>query len=809
MFSARLGSMAVFLVCILAARIAMGQKLINLSNETFVATVVASDPPYDADRTGSSDATAAIQKALDAVTSMGGGVVYLPAGRYLLNGTLKLGYCDTLLGEGEGADAVTHETLLIANGAPGDKPFIDANATGCGLINLAIWYPNQRPGDVVAYPWTISATGSQLRNITLYDSFDGIDLVAANTCIVRNIRGTVLNRGLYALESTEFSWMSNVDFSNRYWRESYPRLNGRSMTARESAALERFTRTHLIGLRLGRIDGMAISNYDSPDARTPILIEKDTLANQNRVFGFGGVVSEFHGKRTEFGWDPWYYGMHYADLDNVPEAMGMSYKFLHLPLPARRDTNSLYDVRKAPFHAAGDGVKDDTKAIQDALNAAGESGGGTVYLPQGVYRVSRPLTVPSGVELRGCLGVGKARAWRDTCTIAAYCDPNPTNPLTAPALITLHAHSGVRSLEIVYPNQPYDIDKLIHYPFTIRGEGDGVWIADMLLINSYLGMDLASHRCDDHRVSDVWGTAFEEGLVVGGGSKGGKLERIAFSYGPWLEWGGNNAVRTPELTAKIIKYWHEHTIQYIFGDCVGERTWGLVGFDPLIHMLFRKDPGGGCRDARFWLTLLDVAHSSNLKVEAGGDISFYELFATGGGGDKTKNWLEISPNFKGRVSVYAKTIQQSFLNHPYDFLPGRVRFFNERSLIDGKKCMEVTPSKSPLKKLTAKSVSFPWRGSNRGFLQVDLGREYVINRFDVVNDREYDIKAPNIREADLWTSLNGLTYQLAGRLDMSGLAWGGRPVEPIKARYVRLQVKGDGKNGSASVFAFRVYAENQ
>ncbi len=565
MYPVRLGITLSLLAFCLTPRIAIGQKLINLSNETFVASVVATDPPYDADRTGSSDATAAIQKAMDAVTAMGGGVVYLPAGRYLVNGTLKLGYCDTLLGEGEGADALSNETLLIANGAPGDKAFIDANATGCGLINLAIWYPNQNPSDVVAYPWTISATGSQLRNITLYDSFDGIDLVAANTCIVRDIRGTVLNRGLYALESTEFSWMSNVDFSNRYWRESYPRLNGRNMTPVESAALERFTHAHLIGLRLGRIDGMAISNYDSPDARTPILIEKDTLANQNRVFGLGGVVSGFHGRRTEFGWDPWYYGMHYADLDNVPEATGMTYKFLHLPTPARRDTDSLYDVRKAPFDAAGDGVKDDTKAIQDALNAAGANGGGTVYLPQGVYRVSSPLIVPSGVELRGCLGVGKARAWKETCTIAAYCDPNPANPLTAPALITLSAHSGVRGLEIVYPDQPFDIDKIIHYPFTIRGEGDGVWIADLLLINSYLGIDLASHPCDDHRVSDVWGTAFDEGLVVGGGSKHGKLERIAFSYGPWVEWGGNNAVRTPELTAKIIKYWHEHTIQYVFG----------------------------------------------------------------------------------------------------------------------------------------------------------------------------------------------------------------------------------------------------
>ena len=39
-------------------------------------------PPYSADATGAADATAAIQRALDAAASGGGGVVYLPAGTY-------------------------------------------------------------------------------------------------------------------------------------------------------------------------------------------------------------------------------------------------------------------------------------------------------------------------------------------------------------------------------------------------------------------------------------------------------------------------------------------------------------------------------------------------------------------------------------------------------------------------------------------------------------------------------------------------------------------------------------------------------
>ncbi|MFC0710934.1 glycosyl hydrolase family 28-related protein [Azorhizophilus paspali] len=45
-----------------------------------------------------------------------------------------------------------------------------------------------------------------------------------------------------------------------------------------------------------------------------------------------------------------------------------------------------YNVKD--FGARGDGKKDDTKAIQKAIDAAYKAGGGTVYLPSGEYRVS-------------------------------------------------------------------------------------------------------------------------------------------------------------------------------------------------------------------------------------------------------------------------------------------------------------------------------------------------------------------------------------------------------------------------------------
>lgn len=60
-----------------------------------------------------------------------------------------------------------------------------------------------------------------------------------------------------------------------------------------------------------------------------------------------------------------------------------------------------YNVQAPPYGAKGDGVTDDTAAINSALSAANSAGGGIVYMPWGEYLVSGTLSIPPNVFLIG------------------------------------------------------------------------------------------------------------------------------------------------------------------------------------------------------------------------------------------------------------------------------------------------------------------------------------------------------------------------------------------------------------------------
>jgi len=112
-------------------------------------------------------------------------------------------------------------------------------------------------------------------------------------------------------------------------------------------------------------------------------------------------------------------------------------------------------VSVTQFGAVGDGVHDDTAAIQAAINAAGASGGLEVFLPPtgAAYKTTDTIILPNGVCLRGVAGKNFAGATATNAQWAAHGSwINPTHA-SNPA-IKLQGHgSAVIGINFIH-NQP-------------------------------------------------------------------------------------------------------------------------------------------------------------------------------------------------------------------------------------------------------------------------------------------------------------------------------------------------------------------
>jgi len=177
------------------------------------------------------------------------------------------------------------------------------------------------------------------------------------------------------------------------------------------------------------------------------------------------------------------------------------------------------------FGAPNDNAKDATRAIQSALDAAGEAGGGVVFVPPGFYRLDGRLDVPSGVELRGPLTTPHHVARAPAVLLVGRRDAG------APATLTANARAGVRGLGFFYPWQDWQAPEA--QPFLLQGRGKRVYFESLTAGATSRLLDLASHRADRHWVDALSANVLKEGIAVGGGSRGGRVLNSHFVSHFW------------------------------------------------------------------------------------------------------------------------------------------------------------------------------------------------------------------------------------------------------------------------------------
>ncbi|MBM6384921.1 MAG: hypothetical protein JSY10_13135 [Paenibacillus sp.] len=189
-------------------------------------------------------------------------------------------------------------------------------------------------------------------------------------------------------------------------------------------------------------------------------------------------------------------------------------------------TRELFNVVSQPYLADNTGNTDSSQAIQQALNDAEAAGGGTVYMPAGIYRVEQALVVPTAVELRGNYDVPHHTIGNGTVIFTNYGENDPD----ADAFIQLEEAAGLRGLSVYYDQQTWsDANPVKPYAWTVQGQGKNVYLIDTTLVNPYQAVDFGTHDTSGHYIDYVAGSPLKEGIYLGGESDGGYMRNVQFN----------------------------------------------------------------------------------------------------------------------------------------------------------------------------------------------------------------------------------------------------------------------------------------
>lgn len=315
-----------------------------------------------------------------------------------------------------------------------------------------------------------------------------------------------------------------------------------------------------------------------------------------------------------------------------------------LPMPATRKIVSI-----TQYGAVGDGKTDNTKAIQDALDAMKAEGGGIVMIPTGRFVVKGYLTVPSGVELAGMLGVWcyNGSALDNSCLLL-YAGANDPK---GQAAISLEKGSGIRGFLAWYPEQNYD--KIVKYSYAVRSLGPDTYAINVNICNPYQFMDLGTHDSTGHYVRNCAGIAIKTGFYVGNNSGEGWLENVHLNqHQPYElfrkgESGGYDPARFNDL---VFGTFINQTEYFVFGYNENEHVLGAFGLGAKAVFRFVEQDGkstsgtfiqcgaDGCSNS------FVIEQAGTLNIIAPGDVSLGEAIP--------RTYFTTEKTFTGTMNLF-------------------------------------------------------------------------------------------------------------------------------------------------------------
>lgn len=200
--------------------------------------------------------------------------------------------------------------------------------------------------------------------------------------------------------------------------------------------------------------------------------------------------------------------------------------------------------------AKGDGVANDTKFLKTSLEHAKEAGG-TVYLPQGIYRITEPLTIPAGVTLRGDFSAPNSNLSDGGKTILLVADGKA---MQESPFLTLENEASLVGITVYYESQ--SPEKIIEYPATVYCGGTNT-LRQVTLLNSYHGVCVTGGGAVT--LSSLWISPLDYGILVTDNNRFVTVEDCHISPTYWLNYAPSvfsDGKAYPVLTAYLQEKMH-------------------------------------------------------------------------------------------------------------------------------------------------------------------------------------------------------------------------------------------------------------
>ncbi len=302
-----------------------------------------------------------------------------------------------------------------------------------------------------------------------------------------------------------------------------------------------------------------------------------------------------------------------------------------------QDGGGTFNVRN--YGAKGDGETDDTAAFQQALDAAGQAGGGTVRAPRGNYYFAGHLNVPSAVTLAGL--------WQSVPAHNGLRDrglPKPTDDGTTllvtegagsedgPPFLTLNTNSTLRGVVLYYPDQKVDQTPK-PYPWAIAMRGKNPAVLDVEMLNPFNGID--ARRNERHLIRNVHGQPIRRGVWVDAIYDIGHIENVHFN--PW--WS---------VKPEVFQWQMENGEAFIFGRSDWQYVSNTFCFGYKIGYKFVRSKSGVCNgnflglgaDDCYTAVVVEQSAPFGLLITNGQFVSFHGPNPT---------MVEVTEKHKGSV----------------------------------------------------------------------------------------------------------------------------------------------------------------